>query len=269
MYRIVSLIDFTPTTEVVLDFTKKIAQEKNAEVVLLTIVPKSGDGAMVEAIEKMKPYADNLSRAGVDCRVEVGEGSFFSVVGACVDKVQASLAIIGTHGKKGLKQNLLGANILKLVQLLHLPSLVVQDDSVYPKGGFKNVLFPIAAHSRYEMKIEQTRQLIAKDGIANLYAIYKTDNLEVELRQNIKLSEDLFRNYNIDYKVIAEEATLYSVGFSRQSIEFMKSQNVDLVSIMAQVSHLNKFFGKADKENIILNPMAVPVLCCNDEFEHF
>jgi len=269
MYRIVSLIDFTPTTNVVVDFTKKIAQQKGAEVVLLTIIPKGTDEAIAETKENMRPFENELLAAGVNCRIEIGDGSFFSVVGACVDRVQASLAIIGTHGKIGLKQNLLGANILKLVQLLHLPSLVVQDDSIFPEGGFTNVLFPIAAHSRYEMKIEQTRQIMSKDGKANLYAIYKTDNLEAELRQNIKLSQDLFEKHNINYEVIAEEATLYSVGFSRQSLEFMKKQDIDLVSIMAQVSHLNKFFGKADKENIILNPMGVPVLCCNDEFVHF
>lgn len=269
MYRIVSLIDFTPTTSVVLEFTKKIALKNGAEVVLLTIVPKSGDEAIAEATKKMEPLKGELIGSGVSCKIEIGEGNFFTVIGSYVDKIQASLAIIGTHGKQGLKQNLFGANILKLVQLLHLPSLVVQNESVYPEHGFKNLLFPIAAHSRYEMKIEQTRQIMATDGKVNLYAIYKTDNLEAELRQNIKLSEEMFKKFNINYEIIAEEATLYSVGFSRQSLEFMKKKDIELVSIMAQVSHLNKFFGKADKENIILNPMAVPVLCCNDEFKHF
>jgi len=269
MYKIVALIDFTPTTEVVISFAKKIAQQKKAEVTLLTIIAKNAGEATAETAAKMAAYGKVLTDAGVKCDIEIGEGSFFSVVGVCVDKLQASLAIVGTHGKKGIMQSLLGANILKLVQMLHLPCLVVQDDSVYPEGGFKNVLFPIAAHSRYEMKIEQTRQLMAANGVANLYAIYKTDSLENELKQNLKLSEEVFKKYDVKYTIVNEEATLYSVGFSRQSIEYMKKHKTDLVAIMSQVSHLNTFFGKADKENIILNPMATPVLCCNDEDTHF
>lgn len=268
MYKIVALIDFTPTTEVVVDFTKKIALQKKAEVVLLTIVPKSGAEAVAEGKQKLQVYLDLLKGAGVVASAEVGEGSFFSVVGVCVDKLQASLAIIGTHGKKGIKQNLLGANILKLVQLLHLPCLVVQDDSEYPEGGFKNVLFPIAAHSRFEMKINQTCELLADDGKVNLYAIHKTDTLEPQLRQNIKISEELFKERKTAYGIITEEATLYSVGFSRQSLDYMGKHDIDMVSIMSQVSNLNSFFGKADKENIILNNKCIPVLCCNDEEVH-
>lgn len=268
MYKIVALVDFTPTTEVVVDFAKNIAVQKNAEVVLLTIVPKSGEEVITEAAKKMQGYVDLLKGAGIAASTEIGTGSFFSVVGVCIDKLQASLVLIGTHGKKGIKQNLLGANILKLVQLLPLPCLVVQDDSVYPEGGFKNILFPIAAHSRFEMKIDQTRELLAADGKVNLYAIHKTDTLDPELRQNIKLSEELFKKRNIKYNVVTEEATLYSVGFSRQSLDYMGKHDIDMVSIMSQVSHLNSFFGKVDKENIILNNMCIPVLCCNDEEVH-
>ena len=86
MYKIVALIDFTPTTEVVVDFTKKIALQKKAEVVLLTIVPKSGAEAVAEGKQKLQVYLDLLKGAGVVASAEIGEGSFFSVVGVCVDR---------------------------------------------------------------------------------------------------------------------------------------------------------------------------------------
>jgi hypothetical protein len=61
---------------------------------------------------------------------------------------------------------------------------------------------------------------------------------------------------------------MYSVGFSRQSLEYIANHPTDLISIMAQVSKRNKSFGNADKENMILNPMGIPVLCCNDDEDH-
>ena len=40
-----------------------------------------------------------------------------------------ALMVVGTHGPKGLRQSLLGADILKLVRHVHIPSLVVQAES--------------------------------------------------------------------------------------------------------------------------------------------
>ncbi len=269
MYKIAALIDFTQTTEVVLEFAERLARQKSAEVVLLNIIEKGSAEVKAAAEQKLEPMVQRLTAFGVVCKAEVHEGSFFSIVSSSMDKVHASLAIIGTHGKKGLKQNLFGANILKLVQMLKIPSLVVQDGAHYPTAGFLNVLFPIAAHSRFEMKIEQTKELLSPDSKVNVYAIYKTEELDAELKNNIKLTRNLFTTYGIATELVEEDTTLYSVGYSRQTIDYLGRHDVDLVCIMAQVSHLNTFFGKADKENIILNPLAVPVLCCNDEETHF
>ena len=269
MNKIAALIDFTPTTDVVLEFASRIAVMTNAEVALVTVTDNNSDAAKRELSDKMNKMSEELQLAGVKCATEIHYGSFFSTIGPVIDRLHASLAIIGTHGKKGLKQNLFGSNILKLVKLLHIPSLVVQDDSVWPERGFANVFFPIAAHSRFKMKIDQTTALMNPAGKISLYAIYKTDNLDEDLNKNIKLCEKEFVERNVNYELIEEEATMYSVGFSRQSLDYVSKHKTDLISIMAQVSKLNKFFGNVDKENIILNSMGIPVLCCNDEEEHF
>lgn len=269
MDKIAALIDFTPTTDVVVDFAKNLALEKNAHVLLVTVVDQSDEKALNEANEKIVPYCKTLTQAGVNCNIEIATGQFFDVIAPFLDKLHADLAIIGTHGKRGLRQNIFGSFILKLVKTLQIPSLVVQDQSTWPNGGFKNVFFPIASHSRFEMKIEQTEAIMAKDGIVSLYAIYKTDMLDDKLKKNIGLSEELFKQKNLNYEVIEEDVHMYSVGYSRQSLVYANEHNMQLISIMAQVSNDNKFFGNADKENIILNPTGIPVLCCNDEEAHF
>jgi nucleotide-binding universal stress UspA family protein len=268
MKKIAALIDFTPTTKVVLEFAKNIALEQNAEVALVTIIEKGNDQKIIEAKENMLPYCQELTQAGVKCNIELHEGGFFEIVGSLMNKLHASLAIVGTHGKKGLKQNLFGSNILKLVKILELPCLVVQDETKWPEHGFKNVLFPIASHSRFDMKITQTRELVKKDSKFLVYAIYKTDLLDDQLKKNIHLCQETFVDQKINYELVEEDAQLYSVGFSRQTLAYADTHDIDLISIMSQVSKENKFFGNADKENLILNAMCLPVLCCNDDQIH-
>ncbi len=269
MEKIAALIDFTPTTQVVVDFAENVAKQKNAQVALVTIIDKGDEKRLAEVKQQVIPYCKQLTAAGVNCNIEVHEGSFMSVISSVLDKLHVSLAIIGTHGKRGLRQNLFGSHILRLVKSLRIPSLVVQDSSTWPAGGFKNVFFPIAAHSQFTMKIDQTEGLIDKNGKVSLYAIYKTDNLDNELKNNIKVCQEEFEKRSINYELIEEDVNMYSVGYSRQSLEYVANHEADLISIMAQVSKSNKFFGNADKENMILNPIGVPVLCCNDGEDHF
>jgi nucleotide-binding universal stress UspA family protein len=190
--KVAALIDYTPTTEVVIEFAYQLGLRFGAEIALVTVVHEAHNTEILKANEALLPVVDRFQSAGITCKIEIHEGNFMTVIGSVVEKLHCTLAIIGTHGKRGLKQNLFGSNILKLVKLLKMPSLVLQDDSVFPENGFKRVFFPIAAHSRFEMKVDQTEQLLDKDGKVSLYALYKTDNLDDDLKKNVKLCEDEF-----------------------------------------------------------------------------
>lgn len=269
MKKLAALIDFTPTTDVVLDFAAHLGAMNKADVALINITENTDEQQLAETKTKMQAMANEMKLAGINCMIEIHHGSFFSHIASVVERLHCDMAIIGTHGKKGFKQNLFGSHILKLVKLLPIPSLVVQDTSVWPERGFSNIFFSIAAHSRFKMKVDQTTALLNPAGKIDLYAIYKTDNLEDDLRHNIKLCIKEFEARGVNYNLVEEDATIYSVGFSRQSLAYIEKHPVDLISIMAQVSKQNSYFGNVDKENIILNPMGIPVLCCNDGEEHF
>lgn len=267
--KVAALIDYTPTTEVVIEFAYQLGLRFNAEIAFVTIVNEAHNTEILKANEALLPSVDRFRAEGITCNIEIHEGSFMSVISTVLEKLHCTVALIGTHGKRGIKQNLFGSNILKLVKLLKMPSLIVQDNSKFPEHGFKNVFFPIASHSRFEMKIDQTEQIFEKDGVIKLYALYKTNNLDDSLRKNVKLCEHEFEKRDMRFELVEEDVNMYSVGYSRQSLEYIANHDIDLISIMAQVSNSNKSFGNADKENMILNPMGLPVLCCNDDEEHF
>jgi len=263
MRSITALIDHTEISQKVIEFTKQIARHQGVKAHLLTVVPKGDNKRSEECRSRLTDYNKEFYEAGLDVELHMIEGSFFDIVEGAVDKLHTSLVIIGTHGKKGLKQHIFGSNILKLVQMLNVPSLVVQDSSEWHAGGFAKVLFPIAEHSQFEMKMQQTRELMDPNGMVELYTIYKTDRLNDETAENVTKCQGFFEAEGIKYRLVEEEAKIYSVGYARQTIAYAGESNPHLISIMAQAAGDTKVFGNVDKENVILNELGIAVLCCH------
>lgn len=114
-----------------------------------------------------------------------------------------------------------------------------------------------------QMRNIQTRDLMNADGEVALYTIYKTDRLDEETAENLGKCEDYFAEEGIKYALVEEDAKIFSVGYSRQTIAHAKDHGTHLISIMAQVAGDIKVFGNVDKENIILNYLGISVLCCH------
>lgn len=264
MKSIAALIDHTPVSDTVIEFTENIALHQGAKVKLLTIVDRKSAAEIDEFRANLKAYSDRLTSAGLEVEYFMEEGTFFNLIEQSVDKLHVSLVVIGTHGKKGLKQAIFGSHILKLVQMLNVPSLVVQESSEWHAGGFDKVLFPISSHSNFELKINQTRALLSESAHIDLYAIYKTSKLDEETKKNIENCMEYFNKESVAYSLIEEDAQFFSLGYARQTLAFASANPVHLISIMAESSGDTKVFSKVDKENVILNEDCIPVLCCND-----
>lgn len=263
MNSITALIDHTEISDRVIEFTRQIALSKGIKAHLLTVVPRGENTRSQECWDKLTAYNDAFYKDGIEVELHLIEGGFFDVIERAIDKLHTSMVIIGTHGKKGLKQHIFGSNILKLVQMLNVPSLVIQDDSTWPEDGFSKVLFPVAAHTHFERKLEQTKGLISANGSIDLYTIYKGDKMDEDTAENVSLCKEYFESEGVKYTLVEEDATIYSVGYSRQTLEFAKNEKPDLISIAAKQKGDSKVFSNGDKENIILNESEIPVLCCH------
>ena len=61
-----------------------------------------------------------------------------------------------------------------------------------------------------------------------------------------------------------DESEEFSVGYARQTLKFAESQNMPIISILSNLAKVNTYYGKVDKENILLNKSGIPVFCAND-----
>src|SRR5210317_1577411 len=118
MKKIAVLIDFTDTCKTSIDLALNISRKHDASFTLVNIAADRESVDEVELFSRMDELAKPLSEANVSYEKFIDYGSFFSIVAMSMEKVGAGLIIVGTHGGKGIKQNLFGSNILKLVQLL-------------------------------------------------------------------------------------------------------------------------------------------------------
>lgn len=262
MKKIAVLVDFTKTTTKALLFSRQLAIEKKLEIVLIHIHKSRNEDIVAEKNRKMDEYISELTSVGLNCTSLFSFGNFFSQIAGAVAKSKASLVIIGTHGKTGLKQKLFGSNILKVVQSLPVPSLIVQDTSTWPANGFSNVLIPIDKHQAYSDKLEVAHSLLSGNGIIKMYVIYLSDVLEDALKINLDLSIKYMESRNWPYEIIEEGQTVYSVGYSKQTLNYIQKDKPDLIAIMAKIAHDNIHIGEMDKDNVILNTEGIPVLCC-------
>ncbi len=239
-----------------------IAGKTDQTLTLLHVIDaKSVSLSGIEA--ELKTKAERiLDEYGVDCEILLRKGNIFDVIPdiACNDCY--NLMVIGTHGIKGIKQKLFGANILKLVQKIAFPSLVVQEESPIIDRFVKLVL-PVSSHEFFNAEIDAALYF-AKiyDTEIHLYSIYKAGfEWPEQLVKNIELATRSFEKNKIRFKRVKEDQNIYSQGYAKQTLNYAKSAGADFISMISLPSEEYFYFAQADKEMLLLNDHHIPVLC--------
>ena len=261
--RILCLVDFTPTSEKAMDQAVAIAKWKGASVTVCHIVSKDADlkDNLIKDLSKYEIMAEEL---GVPADSITGRGSLYKEAQRICNNLKPDLVVVGTHGKVGIKQNLFGSNIYRLVQKLNTACLVISDDTEISEKGFKNILMPVAPHNDYLIKVQQTASLLADDGVIHIFEIRKPGaGYSEKLARNTEEARAYLAENRVHYEYIEKGSRDVSDGFSEETLLFAAENGMDLLSIMTRVSEDNKRFGKSDKETALLNKMALPVLTCN------
>lgn len=139
--KILVPIDFSPSSHAALDAAAELAQRFGAEIFLLHVIPAfpnvSIPDSITEAaiIEKAKKEADSrfavseaaLSAKGikVTSSVEVGNDVAGSILEA-IDRENADLLVITTHGLSGWYPQVFGSITEKIVRLAQCPLLLLR-----------------------------------------------------------------------------------------------------------------------------------------------
>ena len=124
-------LDFSEHANAVLEWAGHLAAEHGSRIVLfhayhLPVEFQQLEGAYLppdfwanvkaEAEESLDGYAETLRKRGVEVKAVVSEGYAATAIVDEVEKQDADLVVIGTHGLSGLKHLLLGSIAERVVQ---------------------------------------------------------------------------------------------------------------------------------------------------------
>lgn len=264
MKNIAVLVDFTEESGMAIKQAADMANETNGELFGIHIV--EAENQIAEAENKLNNFLQIHTTNDVVIHTIVAAGNLNTATQECLKKIDASMVVVCTHGIKGIKQHLFGAHILKLVQGIHYPCMVVQKQFKTDLINTKKIMLPIGPHPDYSIKIKQTASL-AKMLNASI-VIYEINrpgsDFENLLATNTQLAKEYFSAHNIPFASVLDELQVLSVGYSRQTVEYASNNGISIISLMANVSKNDVLFGMGDKENFLVNERGIAVFTCNN-----
>jgi nucleotide-binding universal stress UspA family protein len=132
-------LDFSRGSEKALDHALKLARERPAKVIALHVVPAeliyppTGGrfdfyGLMQrDAREKFRKLAKRKRLRPKDCELALARGADFAdVIVRHAKKLRASMIIMGSHGRTGLRRLLLGSVAERTLRYAKCPVLIVK-----------------------------------------------------------------------------------------------------------------------------------------------
>jgi nucleotide-binding universal stress UspA family protein len=264
--RIIVPTDLTDAGDHAIRQAVLIARKSNSVLVLLHVVARLGDQTG-DARKKLEEIAQKVQlETGLVCEALIKEGSIFEVIPFVSLEGEYDLMVIGTHGIHGLRQKLMGPDILKLVLKIPIPVLVVQPESIL-KENFKRLVLPVSSHTDFSLAVDATI-LLARlfESEVCLYSIIKAGfDWPEQLLLNIEYATRQFELHGVKMLRVKEDQNVYSIGFARQTIKYSAETNTDAICIITPSSKEYYYFAPADKEALLLNENHIPVLCTGGE----
>jgi nucleotide-binding universal stress UspA family protein len=262
MNRIIIPTDFTKAADAAIKQAAAIALKTQADLILLHVLGDILPTAEVSEKLLKEESARLTQEYGLNCEYMLKTGNIFDVIASEPCKTNYDLMVIGTHGVKGVRQKLFGADILKLVSKVPIPVLVVQEDSPLVET-FKKIILPVGSHDSFEDLLYAIKLFT---GIyqteVHLYSINKPGfEWPEQMKKNIEKAIDLFKTKGVQVIRVKEDQTVYSLGYAKQTLNYAKSVSADCICMMSIPSNEYYYFAQADKEHMLENETFIPVLC--------
>tara|TARA_B100001287_G_scaffold276658_1_gene288517 strand:- start:24740 stop:25570 length:831 start_codon:yes stop_codon:yes gene_type:complete len=253
--------DFTEEAHSAIQHAVKLATLISAEVVLLNVVKEKEDiNNANKALEKEKALANSINE-NVDVKTIVRIGNIFDDIGDAASELDVSLIFMGTHGASGW-QKITGSHALKVITNSDVPFIVVQDQ-LMNETGYDSIVVPLDLNKETKQKLEMAASMAHYfDSEVHLITPYESDEfLNNKLRANRAWAAKYLKSKDVNFSThIVEKGEKLIEGVFKLS----KKVDADLIAIMnLQNNSLMGILGSSYQQEVITNPLKVPVLCIN------
>lgn len=254
--------DLTPASDDAVGVAMAIAGRLSTRTTLLHVLNKSERNA--EGREQVQAMMDaQVEKAGSAGQItpKLLEGDFMKAIAEETGQGH-SLLVLCTHGAKGLRQNLFGADILKLVRHASTPALVVQE-GVNVDGLLKRIVMPVAAHADVDKLLDVVAGLArAFEADVHIFQLVRPgESPSQELLDNKLRMMRHLEQAGVRHEEVNEPSTSFSIGFAQATIDYAEKVGAGALAIMAHASDEYRYIADAEKERMLTNGPRIPVLC--------
>ncbi|MCO5229908.1 MAG: universal stress protein [Chitinophagales bacterium] len=237
MYKILFLTDFSEYSQNARTFTKLLAKTSNSEVVVMhTISPVVGSitqmGFTVElnsvlydvAQQSMIEIEEDFKADGIKVSYTIRSGNLLDEAQNIIDSKEANLIIMGTHGKTGILDKMIGSSAAQVITQMDVPTIVIPYK--YKFHQVKNITF---AHQLESPKLEHLAETfkildffkIEQLNIVHIYSqeqdVYQADTNVVD-----KIKEQ-FPSRTINFHFVNDDSVINGL------YNFLKDHHTDLL----------------------------------------
>jgi nucleotide-binding universal stress UspA family protein len=260
--------DFSEVCKNAIQHGAEIAQYLGHTVCLLHVVNKDTENhlrkknisleSLVDILKKTALFIEKKYKVKTESTTRFG--SIFTKIPEVATEINASLIVLGTHGKVGFQQ-LVGSFALKVILKSPVPVIVVQKR---PFGnGYKNIVFPISDFMEDRQKVKWAIYLAKTfDSTVHLFQKYDPDSGS-QNRINVVTHhiKEAFDAEGIKYVIrCAGERR----KFADHVLDYAVTNEADLIMIMTDTEVPDPRFKLAPwDETMIFNTSQIPVMCLN------
>jgi nucleotide-binding universal stress UspA family protein len=263
--KILVPVDFSEASPAAIHLANTLAMKSNTSVTLIHIKTNKSHE---DALQRMSDLVGEAkSASSVQFNFLLKEGDVLKEIADTANNEEYGLMVIGSHGIKGIREKVFGTDILKLLKVIAIPVVSIQKDYQVSEKGFETILFPVSSHNAFDHKIKATIDMARLFGAeVHIYSVAKPGlELSEEAVENIKKAKSEFEKYHIPYTRVKDVQDSFSVGYSKQIMNYAIKNNISLIAFMSNPTKENYYFADADKEIILTHNANIPVLSTCDK----
>ncbi len=251
--------DYSEKAEFALMHAIEFALQLDRDIILVHITETELDNAI--HVERLNLVAERvMTEYGIRPGVIVRTGNIFTEIKAVVEQCNAELAVMGTHGIKGL-QKFIGSWALKVIAGCKAPFLVVQDKP--RQAGILKIVLPLDFKQEDRQKLTWAK-FMSRVFKCKFYICY-IDSLEPQVNKrtqaNIHAAVKYLEAEQINYELQKLDA---GEGLSNSAVDFAVQIGAGLLIITTTKNiRFQDYVLGATEQQIIANEPKIPVLCVN------
>lgn len=251
--------DFTPVADAAVRMALELAHANDGSLVLIHIVDKKTERrAAKDKFREVLGLFSDEDKARM--RTVVIEGDVYGDIGKASEVLNASLIVMGTHGKSGL-QKIFGSKALKVVSSTGTPFMITQGTGNLTQ--IKHIVMPFY-FEKETIQIATFAAEIAKlfKSTVHMVGFYDKDEwLTERTRSNQLVLRRYFTEQGIEHEIVNLPK---EKSYEKELQEYAFSVNADLFA----VAHYNeRVLTSASPfvQELIENSHDIPVLTVNTE----